>query len=92
MELEIYFFSQVYETSSYRQKQHMDFLISESMDPYTQHFSLNAQGTSTNYFRFLRKMELQLHLALIGKGYVLLIYKVTNGQEWEGGWEWVSSS
>ena len=25
----------------------------ENVDPYSQHFSLNAQGTPVNYFRFM---------------------------------------
>ena len=38
----------------------------ESMDIYSQQFSLNAQGTSINYFQFLKKMELHLLLTLVG--------------------------
>ena len=51
------------------------------MDPYSQHFSLNAQGTCITYFQFLRKIELQLHLTLIGIGVMhLLTIGVGNGR------------
>ena len=34
----------------------------KSMDPYSQHFYLNAQGALVNYFQFLRKHGATLSL------------------------------
>ena len=54
----------------------MNFLIWESMNSYSHHFSFNAQGTSVNYIRFLREIELELYLTLIEIG---VVYCLTVG-------------